>query len=86
MYRLGVCLWVCLMGLVAPAQAGVSVSPTGAANYSIPIEVSPGVNGLQPKLSLNYNSQSGNGLLGMGWGLSGLSTFIVVHRRWHRMV
>ncbi|MFT4190002.1 MAG: SpvB/TcaC N-terminal domain-containing protein [Comamonas sp.] len=51
-----------------------AVNESGAATYSIPIEVPPGVAGLAPKLSLDYSSQAGNGLLGVGWSLGGLST------------
>lgn len=52
-------------------QAGVS--PGGASQISIPIVTSPGVGGVEPKLSINYSSQGGNGHLGIGFGLSGLS-------------
>jgi len=46
---------------------------TGAMSYSVPITVPPGRNGMQPNLSLNYNSNLSNqtgGLIGVGWGLN----------------
>lgn len=54
-----------------PGQEGVS--PTGGATYSIPIQIPSGTNGFVPSVSINYNSQSGNGLLGMGWNVAAAS-------------
>lgn len=54
-------------------KGNANVSPTGAALYNIPLPPLPGVAGFAPQLSLNYNSQAGNGVLGVGWNLVGLS-------------
>src|SRR5262249_61313850 len=56
--------------VVWPARFGVGAR--GAPPYSIPIVVPPGTAGMLPSLSLSYNSQGGNGLLGMGFMLDGL--------------
>ena len=50
-----------------------SVDPTGAASYRIPIQVPPGVRGMQPEVALLYNSRAGNSQVGVGWSLAGLS-------------
>ena len=73
----------CLFAVLVPfglAHAAMSVSgqfavgESGAATYMVPIQVAPGTAGIEPKLSISYNSQAGNGLLGLGWSLSGLSS------------
>lgn len=69
--------WVVLFGLVvlaplAYAQGSVAGN-SGAFTTSIPIEVPPGRNGLTPQLSFVYSSSTNNGLLGVGWSLSGFS-------------
>ena len=55
----------------------LSVSATGAAVYSVPIAIPPGIAGMAPNLSLVYSSQAGPGVAGQGWSLTGLS---VIHR------
>ena len=52
----------------------------GSASLSYPIEIPPGRAGMQPNLSINYNSEGGNGWLGVGWDLSVPS--ISVDTRW----
>jgi RHS repeat-associated protein len=54
-------------------QGKLAVGNNGGASYSIPIAVSPGTAGMQPKLSFEYSSRGGNGVMGMGWSISGLS-------------
>ncbi|HLF29880.1 MAG TPA: putative Ig domain-containing protein, partial [Xanthomonadales bacterium] len=56
------------------ATAGVfRVDDTGNATYSMPIFTAPGSGGLAPQISLDYSSRAGNGPLGVGWSLGGVS-------------
>ncbi|WP_297176796.1 SpvB/TcaC N-terminal domain-containing protein [uncultured Porphyromonas sp.] len=52
-----------------------SITPSGAITYSIPIETAKGYK-YAPQIALTYNSQSGNGIVGYGWELSGLSNIV----------
>ena len=61
----------------AGATAGsFAVNDMGAAQYSVPIAIPPGIAGMQPSIALSYSSQGGNGHVGMGWSLSGLSSIM----------
>ncbi len=60
-------------GVVGSIPGQFNVSSSGAATYNIPVECPPGINGMQPNVSLNYNSQSGNGIAGWGWNINGVS-------------
>ncbi len=51
-----------------------SVTPAGGVSYSVPVACAAGRNGLQPGISIGYNSMGGNGPVGTGWGISGLSS------------
>lgn len=56
------------------ATAGqLAVDKSGAMTYAVPLWTTPGTAGVEPKLSLNYSSQAGNGVAGLGWSLSGAS-------------
>lgn len=57
---------------VGRIEAAFDVNATGAATYAIPIEVPPGIGGIEPKLAATYNSQAGDSALGVGFTLAGL--------------
>ena len=61
-------------GVVGSLGGTFDVGAMGAAIYTIPIDLPAGINGMQPNLAITYNSQAGNGLMGWGWDLAGLSS------------
>lgn len=52
----------------------ITVNNRGTAVYDIPVNLPSGIAGFQPELSITYDSGAGNGLLGMGFDLGGLSS------------
>jgi len=59
---------------VGTTKGQASVDKSGAFSYTIPLWTTPGTAGMEPKISLNYSSQSGLGVAGLGWSLGGIST------------
>lgn len=49
-----------------------NVDSLGVLSHSIPIIVPPSINGFGPQLSISYNGQTSNGILGVGWNISGI--------------
>jgi RHS repeat-associated protein len=71
----------CLYSLTSLADAPLmalsgqmNVDPMGAFTYSVPIQAPPGTNGMVPHIALTYSSSRGDGYVGVGWAISGLST------------
>jgi RHS repeat-associated protein len=46
---------------------------SGGTTYSLAFATPPGTNGISPTISANYFSMAGNGVLGQGWDIGGLS-------------
>lgn len=49
------------------------VDHSGAMTMTIPIEMPPNSKGSSPQVGLSYNSNAPNGVVGIGWSISGLS-------------
>jgi len=56
------------------------VSLSGGAVYNIPIATPPGTGNMVPSVSIGYNSQSGDGHLGIGWSISGMPAITRVNK------
>jgi len=67
--------------VTAPLIQVPTATQSGDANINYPLILPAGVSGMQPSLSVNYSSDSGNGWMGEGWNIGGLSS-ISVDMRW----
>lgn len=61
------------MSAVGLPQAAFDVDANGQATYRVDIEVPSGIGSAEPKLGLAYRHGLPNAVLGVGWGMTGLS-------------
>lgn len=68
-------------GTTAPAgqsfhdtKGNIEVAGGGQLQFSLPIALPPGVKSVAPQINLVYSSDSGNGIAGYGWNLSGITS------------
>src|ERR1041385_8889394 len=65
-------------------NSSFQVGDNGTAHASIPLEAPLGRAGIEPQLALAYSSGAGNGLVGVGWSLQGLSSIARCPRSYAR--
>ncbi len=60
-------------GILGNLEGVLNVTNLGAASYNIPIGLPRGIGNMVPNITIAYNSMAGNGFMGMGWSIGGLS-------------
>ncbi|NIF06578.1 type IV secretion protein Rhs [Chryseobacterium sp. Tr-659] len=55
-------------------KGNIEVTGAGQLQYTLGLDLPPGVKNTIPKISLVYVSGAGNGLVGYGWNISGISS------------
>ncbi|WP_267531868.1 SpvB/TcaC N-terminal domain-containing protein, partial [Acinetobacter oleivorans] len=60
--------------LVGSLEGGTNIDSNGVVEHSIPINIPPSLNSFIPQLAISYSGQSGDGVLGVGWAIDGLSS------------
>jgi RHS repeat-associated protein len=63
-------------GVVGAMPGELKINDFGGAVYTIPILMPHGIGNMTPNIAVTYNNQAGNGLLGWGWNVSGLSSIV----------
>lgn len=60
--------------LIGTTKVNFRVDESGGATFNVPLALSPGIAGVTPQLSIDYNSNNFRaGSIGKGWNLSGVS-------------
>ncbi|QIY91650.1 polymorphic toxin type 23 domain-containing protein [Chryseobacterium gallinarum] len=54
-------------------KGNIEVTGGGQLQFTLPIALPPGVKSVAPQINLVYSSDSGNGIAGYGWNLSGIT-------------
>jgi RHS repeat-associated protein len=67
---------------VGTINGAPSVDQNGGSNYSIKIDMAPGTKGMMPDISVNYNHNQGDGQLGLGWSIGGISSIKKANYTW----
>jgi len=70
-------------GLPYSLPMTTDVNDNGAAVITIPIDCPTGAGGLKPDLSFVYNSQAGDGIMGPGWSIGGMSKISRVPHKYY---
>ncbi len=68
--------------LVGNFSGKFSVNLLGSAVYDMSLPTPPGTAGMTPNLAIHYDSSTGNGLLGMGFTLQGLTAITRVSQNY----
>lgn len=55
-------------------KGNIEVAGGGQLQFTLPIALPPGVKSVAPQINLVYSSDSGNGIAGYGWNLSGITS------------
>ncbi len=62
-----------MLVLLSALMASAGVNPDGSFSHDVPIDLPTFGPGPKPKLALSYSSLGGNGPVGVGWQLTGLT-------------
>lgn len=55
-------------------KGNIEVNRAGQLQFSLPLDLPPGIKTVSPQVGLVYNSETGNGIAGYGWSISGITT------------